>query len=106
MEGCSKFHQMGILEWIKKEESQLLSIPIKEIIKFEFLEALDLLILENDVINTPLNKKGQTLLHYATKRNSKEMFEILISKGADINATAIKYQTIIIFFLTKILHNI
>ena len=37
-------------------------------------------------------------LHYAAEKNSKEMLEILISKGADINAKDINYQNIIIFF--------
>ena len=33
-----------------------------------------------------LNKKNKTPLHYAAEKNSKEIGEILISKGADINA--------------------
>ena len=33
----------------------------------------------------------------------KEMLEILISKGADINAKDINYQNIIILFLIKII---
>ena len=35
-----------------------------------------------------------TPLHYAVKNNSKEIVEILISKGADINAKNIIYQII------------
>ena len=34
-------------------------------------------------------------LHYAAKNNSKEIGEILISKGADINAKDIIYQIIL-----------
>ena len=41
-----------------------------------------------------LNKKNQTPLHYAAKINSKEIGEVLISKGADINAKDIIYQNI------------
>ena len=36
-----------------------------------------------------------TPLHYAAENNSKEMVEILISKGSDINAKDIIYQNII-----------
>ena len=38
--------------------------------------------------------KNKTPLHYATENNSKEIFEILISKGADINAKTIIYLKI------------
>ena len=37
--------------------------------------------------------------------NSKEIGEILISKGADIDAKDINYQNIIILFLIKITKN-
>ena len=32
------------------------------------------------------NKKNKTPLHYAAEKNSKEIGELLILKGADINA--------------------
>ena len=41
----------------------------------------------------------KTPLHYAAEKNSKEMLEILISKGADINAKDIIYLNMIILFL-------
>ena len=44
-----------------------------------------------------------SLLHFATKKNSKEIVEILISKGADINAEDIIYLNIKILFLIKII---
>ena len=48
-----------------------------------------------------LNKKNQTPLHYAAQNNSKEIGELLISKGADINAKDINYQNIrILFWIT------
>ena len=37
--------------------------------------------------------------------NSKEMLEILIRKGADINSKNINYQNIIILFLIKRIQN-
>ena len=46
-----------------------------------------------------LNKKNKTPLHIALEKNSKEMFEILISKGADINAIDVIYLIIKILFL-------
>ena len=39
----------------------------------------------------------------AVFNNSKEIGELLITKGADINAKAIIYQIIIIIFLIKII---
>ena len=44
-----------------------------------------------------------SLLHFATKKNSKEIVEILISKGADINAEDIIYLNIKILFLINII---
>ena len=51
------------------------------------------------------NKKNKTPLHYAAEKNSKEIGEILISKGADINAKDIIYQNIIILFLINGIKN-
>ena len=42
-------------------------------------------------------------LHYPLANNSKEIGEILISKGADINAKDIIYLNIIILFFIKII---
>ena len=42
------------------------------------------------------------MLHYAAKNDSKEIGELLISKGADINAKDIIDQSITIAFLIKI----
>ena len=41
-----------------------------------------------------LNKKNITPLHIAAINNSKEMMELLISKGADINAIDFIYLNI------------
>ena len=50
-----------------------------------------------------LNKKNKTPLHYAAEKNSKEIGELLISKGADINAKDIIYLNIKILFLINII---
>ena len=42
---------------------------------------------------------NRTPLHIAAENNSKDMLEILILKGADINAGDINYQNKIILFL-------
>ena len=42
-----------------------------------------------------LNKHNWTPLHYAVYKDSNKIFELLISKGADINAKNIIYQNII-----------
>ena len=47
-----------------------------------------------------------TSLHYAVENHSKEMIEILISKGADINAKDIVYLKIIMLFLININENL
>jgi len=44
---------------------------------------------------------NKTPLHYVAKHKLKELFELLISKGADINAEDIIYQFIKILFLIK-----
>ena len=41
---------------------------------------------------------GFSALHYVARNNSKELGEILISKGADINAKDIIYQIIKLLF--------
>ena len=50
-----------------------------------------------------MNKKNETPLHIAAENNSKEIGELLISKGADINAKDINYQTILILFLINLI---
>ena len=42
-----------------------------------------------------LIKNNKTPLHYAAENDSNKIGEILISKGADINAKNIIYQNII-----------
>ena len=59
------------------------------------------LLLLISIIKRKLKKKkkiNKTPLHYAAENNSKEIGEILISNGADINAKDIIYLNIIIFF--------
>ena len=48
-----------------------------------------------------LNKKNKTPLHITAFKNSKEIGELLISKGADINAIDNIYRDIKILFLIK-----
>ena len=45
-----------------------------------------------------LNKNNNTPLHYAALNDSNKTGELLISKGADINAKNIIYQIIINHF--------
>ena len=45
-----------------------------------------------------LNKNNETPLHFAAKGNSIKIGELLISKGADINAKSIIYQIILNHF--------
>ena len=42
-----------------------------------------------------LNQNNETPLHYSAKYDSNKIGEILISKGADINAKDIIYQNIV-----------
>ena len=46
---------------------------------------------------------NKTPLHYAAYYNSKEMGELLISNGADMDARDIIYQIRIILFFIKII---
>ena len=78
-------------------------LKIKDFIHFD-QEFLFHLIQSN--ISFPLmqlNRKNKTPLHYAAEYNSKEIGELLISKGADINAIDIIYLYIIILFLINII---
>ena len=50
-----------------------------------------------------LNKNNKTPLHLAAENNSKEVGELLISKGADINAKNLIHLTIEILFLINII---
>ena len=50
-----------------------------------------------------MNHKNLTPLHNAAIYNSKEIGELLISKGADINEKDIIYQIIGSLFLIKII---
>ena len=52
-----------------------------------------------------LNNKNQTAIHLAAEKNSKDMVELLISKGADFNGKDIIYQIMITLFLMKIIEN-
>ena len=65
---------------------------------------------ENDAIMNAFQKEyeeddeykndpeGFSALHFAAKKNSEEIAEILISRGSDINAKDIIYQRILIVF--------
>ena len=61
----------------------------------------ELLIKNGAIINTKIF--GKTPLHIAAKNNSKEIGEILISKGADINAYDVFDPNMIRLFLIKII---
>ena len=71
IEGCSQFHQKGILELIMKEQSHLLNSTIKEIIFYENFEIINLLILKG-FINNIQNKKRLTPLPAAAKKNARD----------------------------------
>ena len=48
-----------------------------------------------------LKKMNKTLLHIAAKQNLREIGEILISKGVDINAKDINSSYIILFIFLR-----
>jgi len=51
------------------------------------------------------NCKNWAPLHYAAQNNSKEIGELLISKGADIEGNAIINQVLILVFLINFIDN-
>ena len=50
-----------------------------------------------------LYKQNKTPLHIAAQKNMKEIGELLISKGADIDAFDIIYLNMVILFLIKLI---
>ena len=58
-----------------------------------------LLIIVIQIKERNLNKNNWTPLHRAAIKDSIRMGELLISKGADINAKGIIYHNIIVLFL-------
>ena len=48
---------------------------------------------------------NKTPLHFAIENDSKEMFELLILKGADINVTFLINLNMILLFLINIILN-
>ena len=57
---------------------------------------IKLKIIKTFIILRKLYKNDLTPLHYAALNNSKQMGEILISKGANINAYDLIYQILIL----------
>jgi len=68
----------------------LATMKINNIEGFEFLNEKGMNLKMQLVFDS-----GRKLLHYAAEYNSKEIVEVLIRKGADINAKAIIYQIIL-----------
>ena len=54
--------------------------------------------MKKQIIERNLNKNNKTPLHYAAEKDSITIGELLISKGADINAIDIIYQIKINYF--------
>ena len=50
-----------------------------------------------------LNEKNKIPLHYAAEKNSKDIGELLISKGADIKAIDIIYLNMKILFFINVI---
>ena len=49
-------------------------------------------------------KKNKTPLHIAIENNAKDIGELLISKGAIINAKDMKFKNVIIIFFIRIIY--
>ena len=67
-------------------------INAKDII-YQYMNHFFLIILKQ-IKERNLNKNNKTPLHYAARNDSNKMGELLISKGADINAKNIIHQYI------------
>ena len=71
-----------------EETQNILKISITASAKSNNIKGVEFLMTKMVDINTH-DKQLNSPLHYATNNNSKEMLEILLSKGADINVKAI-----------------
>ena len=76
-----------------ENEENTLNIGLIASIKSNNIKGFEMLIKNGAKINESQDQMGyhKTLLHIAARNNSKEIGEILISKGADINAKNIIY---------------
>ena len=105
MKGSSKFHQNHIIKWIEKQNNSLLQYGVKECIQFENFDGFDTINQNYDIASLKF-QKNKSALHYAAKYNSKEIGEILISKGSDINAEDLIDYTIVQLFFNKMILNL
>ena len=79
----------------EKNLENILKIGLIASIKSNNIKGFEMLINKGAKIKESQHQTGshfKTFLHYAAHYNSKEIGEILISKGADINAKDIIYQ--------------
>ena len=100
MEGCSKFHQNHLIHWIEKEHKTLLKDGLIECIRYRNYEGFEIISQNIDIINfsIQLSQKNFSTFFYAALTDSKEIGELLISKGADINQIVI-LKIIVLFLL-------
>ena len=94
--GATKFHQNHIIHWAEKEHKDLLKDGLKACIQFQNYEIFEIIAQNVDNISTiSYGNHNMTPLLYAAKYTSKELVDILIRKGADINAKDIIYKIIV-----------
>ena len=92
LENNSKLKEMGRLLIDKGADINLKDILYQRIKILSLIKRIS-----NKLRN--LNPKNKSPLHIVIDRSLNEIGEILISKGADLNAKDALYQSLILFFL-------
>ena len=85
--GCTKFHKNNILSWILKENSSMLDFGLINSIKYENIQALNLLLDNPNNLNVNISdREWKTPLHYASLTKLLPIAQKLIRLGANVLA--------------------
>ncbi|PON29559.1 hypothetical protein TGAM01_v201808 [Trichoderma gamsii] len=85
---CSQkyYSQIELLQHLKAEGNDICFCKVLRYAVENGLSTASLLLLEDGRINAKVDTSGLTILHYAAKHGRLEMVQLLLDRGADLNA--------------------